>query len=136
MREKEPEFYACGGCGLVVEVLRGEGAKLENAQLQKLEPGTSDGARGKHLPAVTREGGRVTVQVGSVEHPMSAEHGIEWIYLSTKKGGQRADLHSTDAPPGPLFLLMEDDGPWRRMPTATCTGSGRPSCEGKRGAGA
>lgn len=110
MREKEPEFYACGGCGLVVEVLRGEGSKLENAQLQKLEPGTSDGAAEKHLPAVTREGGRVTVQVGSVEHPMSAEHSIEWIYLSTKKGGQRADLHSTDAPRA-TFLLTEDDEP-------------------------
>lgn len=101
MREKEPEFYACGGCGLVVEVLRGEGAKLENAQLQKLEPGTSDGAAEKHLPAVTREGGRVTVQVGSVEHPMSAEHSIEWIWPPKKAASGRICIPPTR--PGPLF---------------------------------
>lgn len=110
MSEREPEFYACGGCGLVVEVLGGDAGKLTGAGLQKLEPGTSDGAVEKHLPAVTCEGSRVSVQVGSVAHPMSAEHSIEWIYLHTEKGGQRVDLHSTDEPKV-TFLLAEGDKP-------------------------
>ena len=112
MHKQEPEFYACAACVLVVEVVRGDGAKLTEggAKLQKLEPGTSDGAVEKHLPDVKVEGDRVTVQVGSVAHPMAQEHSIEWIYLQTAHGGQRVDL-CADSAPTATFLLAEGDRP-------------------------
>ena len=40
----------------------------------------------------------VTVTVGSVEHPMIAEHSILWVYLETDKGGHRKCLEVGKAP--------------------------------------
>ena len=41
-----------------------------------------------HVPQVTVEGNKVKVVVGSVEHPMLAEHFITFIVINTSKGGQ------------------------------------------------
>ena len=41
---------------------------------------------------------RAEVQVGSAEHPMLAEHYIEWIYVETEHGGQRKALKPGDKP--------------------------------------
>ena len=114
MAEKEPRFYACAECGVVVEEIRG--SKAENcyscggAELQKLTPNLSDGAQEKHLPAIERSGDMVTVKVGSVFHPMSEEHSIQWIYLQTEKGCQRADLRPGEEPAA-VFALAPGDQP-------------------------
>jgi len=38
------------------------------------------------------------VNVGSVDHPMVAEHFIEWVYVETEKGGYRKYLKPDSAP--------------------------------------
>ena len=45
--------------------------------MQLLEAGVTDAAQEKHVPAVTVEGNLVKVSVGSVTHPMTAEHFIQ-----------------------------------------------------------
>ena len=40
----------------------------------------------------------VTVTIGSVEHPMTEEHHIVWVYLQTDRGGQRKCLEIGKAP--------------------------------------
>ncbi len=57
-----------------------------------VEPGTVDAAVEKHVPDVElqRDGHIIRVRVGSVEHPMTDDHYIEWIALET---GARLEIH-------------------------------------------
>jgi superoxide reductase len=70
---------------------------------------TVDAAKEKHVPVVSRSGNTVKVEVGSVPHPMTKEHYIQWIYLETKQGGQRRGLTPEDEPKAAFAL--EDDEP-------------------------
>ena len=55
---------------------------------KELIPNTTDGAGEKHVPVIEVNGGDVTVQVGSVEHPSLEAHYIEFIVLVTETGMQ------------------------------------------------
>ena len=74
----------------------------------QLIPGTTDGAAEKHVPVVTRNGNIVEVKVGSVEHPMTNEHYIQWICLQTKQGNQRKCLKPGDKP-AVCFSICDKD---------------------------
>lgn len=78
--------------------------------LRELKPNTTDGAEEKHVPSVLVDGNRVTVEVGSVPHPMLEEHYITAIYLETKLGGQLHRLNPGEKPQAE-FLLAEGDEP-------------------------
>ena len=56
----------------------------------------------------TVEGNKVYVTVGSVEHPMTAEHYIEWVSIQTKYGNQRKELKPGEAPKA-TFALCDGD---------------------------
>jgi superoxide reductase len=75
--------------------------------MQELKANTVDASTEKHVPVVTVNGNTVTVKVGAVDHPMVAEHYIEWIYLQTEKGNQRKCLNPGDAPVA-TFTLVDD----------------------------
>ena len=104
------EVYKCTHCGNIVEVLHGGGAGLvccgENMKLMK--EGSTDGAMEKHVPVITVRGNEVHVAVGAAAHPMVEEHSIQWIYLQTKKGGQRKNLTAGEAPEA-AFALVDDE---------------------------
>ena len=80
------------------------------SQMQKLVANTTDTVQEKHVPEVKVEGKKISVQVGSVLHPMTPEHLICWIYLQTKKGGQYKILTPQDKPEA-TFTVQEDDEP-------------------------
>ena len=105
------EFYRCEHYGNIVIKLTDKGVPVVccGEPMKKLEPGATDGAFEKHVPAVTVDGSKVTVQVGEVEHPMLPEHFIQWIYLETENGGQRKALKPGDAPKA--VFVVEDDKP-------------------------
>lgn len=75
--------FKCEKCGSMVEILHA--ADCEPAccgqPMKRMVENTTDAAKEKHVPVVekTAEGWKVTV--GSVLHPMEAEHYIEWIEL-------------------------------------------------------
>lgn len=104
------EFYICEHCGNLVGMVKNSGVPMMccGQKMTKLEPGTSDGAVEKHVPAFQVEGNRVCVTVGEVEHPMTDAHYIEWIAIQTKQGAQRKILSPSDAPKAE-FLLTEED---------------------------
>ncbi|MCD6351257.1 MAG: desulfoferrodoxin, partial [Armatimonadetes bacterium] len=52
----------------------------------------------KHVPVVERQGGTVTVKVGSVAHPMEENHYIEWIEVIAGDRVYRKFLKPGDAP--------------------------------------
>ncbi len=96
----ETRFYICEKCGNMVGMIHSSGVPLMccGQKMTKLEAGTVEASKEKHIPVATVEGGTVKVSVGSVEHPMVEEHSILWVYLQTSKGGQRKCLEVGKAP--------------------------------------
>lgn len=93
-------FYLCEHCKNLVGLIEDGGVPLMccGQKMTKLIPNTVDAAGEKHLPVVKKEGNKIVVTVGEVEHPMTEEHYITFIYLATSKGGQRKSLNPTDKP--------------------------------------
>lgn len=84
-------FYRCERCGNMVALIKKGGGTLSccGQAMTELVANTSDGAKEKHVPVVTRENGKLKVSVGSVLHPMLPEHHIEWIALES---GDRLEI--------------------------------------------
>ncbi|MBQ9166357.1 MAG: desulfoferrodoxin [Oscillospiraceae bacterium] len=103
------KFYICRHCGNLVATIHNAGVPVFccGQKLEELVPNTVEASGEKHIPAVTVEGSVVTVNVGSVDHPMVDEHYIEWVYVKTEKGGQRKNLKPGEAP-NVTFYLGED----------------------------
>lgn len=104
-------FYFCEVCGnLVGLVLEGGGELVCCGQpMKRLVANTKDAAYEKHIPEVSVEGNKVTVKVGSVEHPMVPEHYIQFIYLVTKNGAQKKCLSPGEAPAAEFALVDGDE---------------------------
>ena len=77
------EFYRCDLCGNMVALIKKGGGTLVccGQNMTKLEANSTDAATEKHVPVITKEGGKIKVAVGSTLHPMLPEHHIEWIAL-------------------------------------------------------
>ena len=73
--------------------------------MEELNPASVDAAVEKHVPVVTREGDNVKVSVGSVAHPMTAEHYIQFVILDTTAGAQIAKLNPNDNPEAVFAVL-------------------------------
>ena len=103
------KFYICEKCGNVVDMIHSSGVNPHccGQKMKALEAGVVEASREKHVPEVEVIDGKVKVTVGSVVHPMSAEHYIEWIYLETEKGIQRKHLTPDDAPTA-IFKIADD----------------------------
>ena len=78
-------FYICAHCGNLVEMIHDSGVPMVccSEPMKKLEAGVVEASLEKHIPVVERDGAKVTVSVGEVNHPMTEEHFIEWIAVET-----------------------------------------------------
>lgn len=105
----ENKFFICRKCGNLVGLINESGVPMMccGEEMQQLIPNTVEASKEKHLPVVTVADGTVKVNVGSVAHPMTAEHHIAWVYLLTSGGGQRKCL-SPDGAPEVKFALGDD----------------------------
>ena len=103
------KFYICKHCGNIVGMINNSGVPIVccGEKMQEIVPNTVDAAQEKHIPVVTVNGNNVHVEVGSVAHPMTEEHYIQWIYIETENGGQRKALKPGDAPVAD-FELKDD----------------------------
>lgn len=104
------KFYICKHCGNIIAMVRDCGVPVFccGEKMQDITPGAVEASGEKHTPVYHVKGSTVTVSVGSVEHPMSPEHYIEWICLETKQGVQYRWL-TPNAPPQASFSLCEGD---------------------------
>ncbi len=87
----ELSVYRCQKCGNIVMLLKSGGGTLTccDQEMTKLKANTVDASQEKHVPALKVEGGKLKVDVGTVLHPMVAEHFIEWIAMVE---GNRVEL--------------------------------------------
>lgn len=107
MRQK---FYVCEHCGNIITKINDSKVPVMccGQKMTEMIPGTTDAAVEKHVPVYEVEGNVVNVKVGEVEHPMVAEHYIQWIVLETKQGVQIKYLEP-ETPPAVSFSLTEGD---------------------------
>ena len=105
------KFYICPDCGALVEMIHDSGIAPAccGMKMDELRPNTVEASGEKHIPAVTIEDDVVTVNVGSVDHPMETVHFIEWVYLKTEQGGQRKYMKPGQAPK--VTFHLGDDKP-------------------------
>ena len=76
-----PRFFICPKCGNFIELYK-EGTcpvMCCGQAMKELKGNTSDGATEKHVPVATINGDILTVQVGSVEHPMDLCTDRNWL---------------------------------------------------------
>ena len=82
--------------------------EVSPAGWQEVVAGSTDAAQEKHVPVVTKKCKTVKVDVGSVMHPMSEAHLIEWIALETEQGYQMKNL-TAQSVPSVTFTLADGD---------------------------
>ena len=106
----EMKFFICERCGNMIAVVKSSGAPVSccGQAMTEIVPGTTDAAVEKHVPVFEVKDNMVYVTVGSVEHPMTDAHLIEWIALQTNAGNQRKVLRPGDKPQA-CFALCEGE---------------------------
>lgn len=104
------KVFKCTKCNNMISYLNKDACDVKccGEAMVELVPNTSDGAGEKHVPVITIDGNKVTVTVGSVEHPMTEAHLIQWIAIETEQGRQRKTLTAEDKPQA-VFAIADGD---------------------------
>lgn len=106
----EQKFFICPQCKNMVGIINDGGMPLIccGEEMQQLTPNTSDGATEKHVPDISVKERLVHVVIGSVPHPMTQEHHIDFIYLQTAHGGQMKRI-ALDNEASVMFAVLNDE---------------------------
>lgn len=102
------KFFKCNNDALVLPVTHTFTSVDSLVGAVEITANSVDAAAEKHVPVVTCSGKTVTVNVGSVAHPMTEAHSITTVFLETQKGGQYKFLHH-DGEPIVHFEVASDD---------------------------
>ncbi|MCK9478782.1 MAG: desulfoferrodoxin [Firmicutes bacterium] len=107
----ERKFYRCEICGNIVGLIHNGGGELVccGQPMDLLTANTFDASQEKHVPVISKDGNNITVKIGSDEHPMTDAHYIQWVYLSSSKGGQRKCLAPNYKPEVTFCVCDADD---------------------------
>ena len=104
------KFYKCQLCGQIIGIVKETGVPIIccGQEMEEIIPHTDEkGLSEKHIPVYQIKNKKIVVRIGSIPHPMTNEHYIEWVALVTNKGNQRKSLKPGDAPEVRFVL---DDG--------------------------
>ena len=94
------QIYKCDVCNIIVEVVHSGVGELVccGQPMQLKKENTEDAAQEKHVPVVEKTETGIKVKVGSVDHPMTEEHYIEWIEVICDGKVSRTFLKPGDKP--------------------------------------
>ena len=119
----EVMFYRCNVCKNMVALLHNGGGTLSccGQDMMKLKANSTDAAQEKHVPAITKENGKIKVAVGSTLHPMLEEHHIEWIALVSEskveyrflKPGMEPKAEFNEVDSGTIYEYCNLHGLWK-----------------------
>ena len=106
------KLLKCAVCGNIVEMIEDKGVPVMccGKPMNELQANTTDGALEKHVPVAEIVDGSLHVKVGSMEHPMLAEHYITMILVEAGDMVYRKNLKPGEKPEGILqsARLMEN----------------------------
>lgn len=105
----EQKFFRCKHCGNLVSMITNSDVPMIccGDPMEELRANTVEASTEKHIPEVSANGRLVHAKVGSVPHPMTEEHHIEFIYLQTENGGQMKRL-KVGLEAQAMFAILED----------------------------
>ena len=105
------KVFRCEICGNIIEKVIDKGVPVMccGKPMVELTANTSDGALEKHVPVAAVKDGQLEVVVGSVEHPMLAEHYITNVWAVAGNQVLRAELKPGEAPKA-VFALGDYKG--------------------------
>jgi superoxide reductase len=108
-------IYKCEVCGKIIEILKpGNPETICCGQPMKLmEEQTADWQGEKHVPKITVDGNKVTVDVGvsmGTPHPMTDEHWIMWIELICKDDCYKRKFLKPGDEPKATFVVASTEG--------------------------
>lgn len=94
------KFFICNHCKNLAELVVNRGVPMMccGDEMAELVANTEEASTEKHLPVITVDGDKVTVDVGSVAHPMEEKHYISFIVLEADCGIQRKHLKIGEEP--------------------------------------
>lgn len=92
---------------VVMELTKGD--ESGSITYEEMIAGDSDAAAEKHVPVVTKDGQKITVDIGSVPHPMLEEHSIMWAAVETTLGGHWINLKPGEAPKAEFELQSGEE---------------------------
>lgn len=106
---KKIEFFYCPYCHNLVWIIDNSEVPMVccGEEMIKLETNVTDGAVEKHVPEVLVGDKKILVKIGSVLHPMTEQHHIEWIMMQTNKGVYFKKLNPGDSPETDFVLNDE-----------------------------
>ncbi len=104
------EVFKCDLCGNIVEVLTGGDGGLVccGQDMKLLSENTTDAAVEKHVPIISKTADGIIVNVGSVDHPMTDDHFIEWIEILAGGVSSKVFLKPGDKPQA-CFPVLEGE---------------------------
>ena len=107
---KNQKFFICKHCGNLIGLIDNKGVPMVccGENMTELVPNTVEASIEKHLPVVNADGNSVTVEIGSVPHPMEGAHQIAFVYVETQRGGQRKCL-TPGQEPKVTFSFVDDN---------------------------
>lgn len=105
------EVYKCSVCGNIVEVVHVGGGALVccGKEMELQVENTTDGPLEKHVPVVEKEGDKIKVKVGEIDHPMEETHYIEWIEILVDGISYKKFLKPGDQPVAEFCVLSESN---------------------------
>ena len=105
------KFYICEHCGNIITKIEDKGVPVMccGQKMKELVPGTVDAAVEKHIPVVKKDGNKVSVKVGEVDHPMIEAHYIQWIAIATSQGSQIKKLVPEQKPEVDFYLAEGEE---------------------------
>lgn len=90
----------------IVEVLNGDFVPCVGA-FKKIEANTVEASFEKHIPVVSIEGNVLNIKIGSVLHPMTEEHYIQYVFVVYNGTVIRRELKPQDKPE--LSITIDQD---------------------------
>ncbi len=103
------DIYKCAKCGSMVEFLEGASCTPQccGDAMQHMKEGAVDAAVEKHVPVITKIDGGYKVSVGSIAHPMTDKHYIQWIELIAGDDSLTHFLKPDEAPEAVFMTRAE-----------------------------
>ncbi|MCL2446016.1 MAG: desulfoferrodoxin [Oscillospiraceae bacterium] len=112
------KFFLCKQCGNLIATINASGVPMIccGEAMAELVANTVDAAVEKHLPVVKTAqqcacgcNNALHIEVGSVHHPMLAEHYIDFLWITTEHGGKLRRLNIGGEPTATICCC--DDKP-------------------------
>lgn len=107
---KNLEVYKCQVCTNIVEVIHEGGGTLVccGKNMNLVTENTTDAAKEKHVPVISKTDHGIKATVGEVAHPMEEKHYIEWIEVIAADGTADRKFLKPGQAPEAEFCCVDD----------------------------